>query len=55
VARYTCPQFEVGLPPENLKGGIMISALFGGLSSLMTAIGSSGILNTIFSGITGLS
>ena len=53
MARYTCPQFEVGLPLENLKGGIM-SGLFGGLSSLITSIGSSGILNSIFSGITGL-
>jgi hypothetical protein len=53
VARYTCPQFEVGLPLENLKGGIM-SGLFGGLSSLITSIGSSGILGSIFSGIAGL-
>jgi hypothetical protein len=53
AARYTCPQFDVVSLLENMKGGI-IDGLFGGLSDLISSVGSSGIISSIFSGIAGL-
>jgi hypothetical protein len=57
VTKYTGPRFEVGLPLENLKGGIM-----GGLGGLIGSLGGSSgigslissIFSSIFGGIGGL-